>query len=45
METLSFEVVDFEWPYHAIFGRLFYTKFMLVPNCAYLKVKMPSPRE
>ena len=42
-ETLSFEVVDFQGPYNAIFGRPCYAKFMVVPNYAYLKLKMPEP--
>ena len=42
-ETLSFEVVDFQGPYSTIFGRLCYTKFMVVPNYAYLKLKMLGP--
>ena len=43
-ETLSFEVVDFEGPYHAILGRSYYTKFMAIPSYAYLKLKMLGPR-
>ena len=43
-ETLSFEVIDFEGPYHAILGRPFYAKFMAIPSYAYLKLKMPGPR-
>jgi hypothetical protein len=43
IETLIFEVVDFEGSYHAILGRPCYTKFMVVPNCNYLKLKMPGP--
>ncbi|XP_066358202.1 uncharacterized protein [Miscanthus floridulus] len=42
-ETLSFEVVNFQGPYSAIFGRSCYTKFITVPNYAYLKLKMPGP--
>ena len=42
-ETLSFEVVDFQGPYNAIFGKPCYTKFMAVLNYAYLKLKMPRP--
>jgi hypothetical protein len=44
-ETLSFEVVDFQGPYSAIFGRPCYSKFMVVPNYAYLKLKMLGPRD
>jgi hypothetical protein len=43
-EKLSFEVIDFEGPYHAILGRPCYTKFMAIPSYAYLKLKMPGPR-
>ena len=42
-ETLSFEVVDFEGPYHAILGRPYYAKFMAIPSYAYLKLKMLGP--
>jgi hypothetical protein len=43
-ETLTFEVDGFPGTYHAILGRLAYTKFMVVPNYTYLKLKMPWPR-
>ena len=33
-ETLSFEVIDFEGPYHAILRRPYYTKFMEIPSYA-----------
>jgi hypothetical protein len=39
-ETLTFEVVGFRGAYHAILGRLCYTKFVAVPNYTYLKMKM-----
>jgi hypothetical protein len=42
-ETLTFEVVGFRGAYHAILGRPCYAKFMAVPNCTYLKMKMPGP--
>jgi hypothetical protein len=42
-ETLTFEVVGFSRTYHAILGRLSYTKFMTVPNYMYLKLKIPGP--
>ena len=42
-EMPSFEVVDFQGPYNAIFGRPCYAKFMAIPNYAYLKLKMPGP--
>jgi hypothetical protein len=43
-ETLTFEVVGFSGRYHAILGRLAHTKFMVVPNYTYLKLKIPSPK-
>jgi hypothetical protein len=43
-ESLSFEVVDFQGPYSAIFERSCYAKFMVVLNYAYLKLKMLGPR-
>lgn len=42
-DTPSFEVVDFEGPYNAIFERSCYAKFMAVPNYAYHKLKMLGP--
>ena len=42
-EVLTFEVVDFLGSYHAILGQPCYTKFMVVPNYTYLKLKMPGP--
>ena len=42
-ETLTFEVVGFYGTYHAILGRPYYAKFMVVPNYTYLKLKMPGP--
>ncbi|XP_051216030.1 uncharacterized protein [Lolium perenne] len=41
-EKLEFEVVDWESQYHAILGRPAFAKFMVVPNFAYLKLKMPG---
>jgi hypothetical protein len=43
-ETLTFEVVGFKRAYHAILGRLCYTKFMAVPNYTYFKMKMLGPK-
>jgi hypothetical protein len=40
-EILTFEVVVFSGTYHAILGRLACTKFMVVPNYTYLKMKIP----
>jgi hypothetical protein len=42
-ETLTFEVVGFRGTYHAVLGRPCYAKFMAVPNCTYLKLKMSGP--
>ena len=36
-------MVDFLGSYHAILGQPCYTKFMVVPNYTYLKLKMPGP--
>jgi hypothetical protein len=43
-ETLTFEVVGFRDAYHAIVGRLCYTKFMAVLNYTNLKMKMSGPK-
>jgi hypothetical protein len=42
-EYIKFEVADFETFYHAILGRPAVAKFMAVPHCTYLVLKMPSP--
>src|SRR4051812_40357839 len=42
-EILSFEVVKFRSPYHALLGRPAYARFMARPCYIYLKLKMPSP--
>ncbi|XP_066381464.1 uncharacterized protein [Miscanthus floridulus] len=42
-DTLSFKVVGFHKTYHAILGRPYYVKFMVVPNHTYLKLKMLGP--
>jgi hypothetical protein len=44
-ETLTFEMVGFSRTYHAILLRPAYTKFMVVPNYTYLKLKIPGPRD
>jgi hypothetical protein len=41
-KTLTFEVVGFRGTYHAVLGRPCYTKFMVVPNYTYLKLKIPG---
>jgi hypothetical protein len=43
-EPIWFEVVDLDSPYHALLGRPAMAKFMMVPNYAYLKTKMPGPK-
>lgn len=45
IETLTFEVVDFNGSYHAILRRPCYAKFMAVLNYVYLKLKMPRPKD
>lgn len=39
-ETLTFEVVKIKSPYHALFGRSAYAKFMARPCYVYLQLKM-----
>ena len=41
-ETLTFEVVKIQSPYHALFGRSTYAKFMARPCYTYLQLKMPG---
>jgi hypothetical protein len=41
---LTFEVVKIKSPYHALFGRPAYARFMARPCYIYLKLKMPGPR-
>jgi hypothetical protein len=43
-ETLTFEVVGISGTYHAILRRPAYSKFMVVPNYTYLKLKIPGPK-
>ena len=43
IESLEFEVVDMESPYHALLGRPALAKFMATTHMAYLKMKMPGP--
>ena len=42
-KMLTFEIADFPSTYNAILGRPCYTKFIVVPNYTYLKLKMPGP--
>ena len=41
-EKLTFEVVKIRSPYHALFGRPAYAKFMARPCYVYLQLKMPG---
>jgi len=41
-EKLTFEVVKIKSPYHALFGRPAYAKFMARPCYVYLQLKMPG---
>ena len=41
-ETLTFEVVKIRSPYHALFGRPAYAKFMARPCYIYLQLKIPG---
>jgi hypothetical protein len=38
-------VVDISSPYHALLGRPTLAKFMAVPHYAYLKMKLPGPKD
>jgi hypothetical protein len=42
-EYLMFEVADFRYSYHAIFGRPMLAKLMPIPHHTYLIMKMPAP--
>jgi hypothetical protein len=44
-EPIWFEVVDIRSPYHALLGRPALAKFMAIPHYAYLKIKLPGPRD
>ena len=43
VEHINFYVADFNTAYHAILGRSALAKFMSIPHCAYLVLKMSSP--
>ncbi|XP_066392421.1 uncharacterized protein [Miscanthus floridulus] len=43
-EPLTFEVVDFLSINHSLLSLPCFAKFMVIPNYAYLKLKMPSPK-
>ena len=44
-EELIFDIVPFHSGYHALLGRTAFARFNAVPHYAYLKLKMPGPRE
>src|SRR6187200_1491833 len=43
-ETVTFEVVKIRSPYHDLFGRPVYAKFMARPCYVYLQLNMPGHR-
>jgi hypothetical protein len=43
IETIQFEVVDLDSPYHALLGRPALAKFMAATHVGYLKMKMSGP--
>ena len=43
MEDITFDVVDINYPYNAIFGRGVLNTFGAIPHHAYLCMKMPGP--
>ena len=44
-EELIFDIVPFRSGYHALLRRTVFARFNAVPHYAYLKLKMPGPRE
>ena len=44
-EELIFDIVPFRSGYHALLGRTAFARFNAVPHYAYLKLKMPGPRD
>ena len=44
MEDITFDVVDINYPYNAIFGREVLNTFGAIPHHAYLCMKMPTLR-
>jgi hypothetical protein len=42
METMQFEITDFETAYNAFLGRSALFKFMAIPHYTYLALKMPG---
>ena len=43
-EELLFTIAPFQSGYHALLGRMAFTRFSAVPHYAYLTLKMPGPR-
>jgi hypothetical protein len=43
IESIQFEVIDFETTYNAFLGRPTLSKFKAIPHYAYLVLKMPGP--
>ena len=43
METITFDIVNMDYPYTAIFGRGVLSRFEIVIKQSYLCMKMPSP--
>jgi hypothetical protein len=44
IETIQFEVINFEMAYNAFLGQSALSKFMVIPHYAYLVLKMPGSR-
>jgi hypothetical protein len=44
METIQFDVTNFETAYNAFLGQLALSKFMVIPHYTYLVLKMLGPR-
>ena len=44
-ERLTFDIAPFRSGYQALLGRAPFARFNVVPHYAYLKLKMPGPRD
>ena len=44
-EELIFDIAPFRSGYHALLGRTAFARFNVIPHYAYLKLKMPGPRD
>ena len=44
-KELTFDIAPFRSGYHALLGRTAFARFNAVPHYAYLKLKMPRPRD